>query len=293
MQQLVEPWPDYALLDTGDGEKLEKFGAYVLRRPEPQAIWPKAMPQSVWEKMPDATFLRGKGNEEAGNWTVKPGMQDPWYCRYEKGPLNLRYKLSLSAFKHVGVFPEQSANWDFMATELTRIQKECGEVPKVLNLFAYTGIASLAARSLRTQVTHVDAVRQVLSWGKDNMEASKLDGIRWLADDALKFVRREERRGNRYHCIILDPPAYGRGPEGEKWILEDSISELMRVCSQILAQKSSCLILNLYSMGYSACIAENLCRVFFPQAGIQSGELVLADTHGRKLPLGVFCRVSL
>ena len=293
MQQLVEPWPDYALLDTGDGEKLEKFGAYVLRRPEPQAIWPKAMPQSDWEKMPNATFLRGKGNTEAGNWILKPGMQDPWYCRYEKGPLSLRYKLSLSAFKHVGIFPEQSANWDFMANELTRIEKECGEVPKVLNLFAYTGIASLAARSMGAQVTHVDAVRQVLSWGKDNMEASNLDGIRWLADDALKFVRREERRGNRYHCIILDPPAYGRGPEGEKWILEESISELMLLCSHILAQKNSCLILNLYSMGYSACIAENLCRVFFPQAGIRSGEFVLTDTHGRKLPLGIFCRVCL
>ncbi len=284
------PWADYELIDTGKGEKLERFGPYTLRRPEPQAIWPASLPESEWEKRANASFFRSKGNAESGSWIQKPGMPERWFCRYERGPLKLRYKLALSSFKHVGIFPEQSSNWDYMAKALSEISSATGASPKVLNLFAYTGIASLAARACGAQVTHVDAVKQVVGWAKENMEASGQDGIRWLADDALKFVKREERRGNRYHCIILDPPAYGRGPDGEKWILEEQLPELLSSCSRILEEKNHCLILNLYSMGFSSLIAENLVKTYFPDSESESGELFLTDSFGRKLPLGIFSR---
>jgi 23S rRNA (cytosine1962-C5)-methyltransferase len=292
MQEEVKPWDDYELLDTGGGEKLERFGKHILRRPEPQAIWPKSLPEQEWESRAQASFFRSKGNAESGNWIQKPGMPERWFCRYERGNLKLQYKLALSSFKHVGIFPEQSANWDYLNIELKRISTAIGEYPKVLNLFAYTGLASLAACASGAQVTHVDAVKQVVSWARENMESSSLDGIRWLADDALKFVKREERRGNRYHCIILDPPAYGRGPDGEKWLLEEHLPELMAACSNILEKKNHCLILNLYSMGFSSLIAENLVKTYFPESQHQSGELFFFDAAKRKLPLGIFSRCS-
>jgi 23S rRNA (cytosine1962-C5)-methyltransferase len=290
MQEEVKTWADYELLDTGSGEKLERFGPYILRRPEPQAIWPKALPEKDWEAKAHASFFRSKGNPESGNWISKPGMPERWFCRYERGDLKLQYKLALSSFKHVGIFPEQSANWDFLFSELKRISSAIGEKPKVLNLFAYTGIASLAACAAGAQVTHVDAVKQVVGWARENMEASSLDGIRWLADDALKFVKREERRGNRYHCLILDPPAYGRGPEGEKWLLEEQLPELLASCRNILEEKNHCIILNLYSMGYSSLIAENLLRTYFPESETSRGEFFFTDEGGRKLPLGIYSR---
>lgn len=289
---LVEGWEDYRLLDSGGGEKLEQFGSWVLRRPEPQAIWPKGLQEEEWQQRADAVFTRSKGSSEAGSWSKRPGMKDPWFCSYRRNGLNLRYKLALSSFKHVGVFPEQSSNWDFLARKLPQIRENCGEAPRVLNLFGYTGIASLAACSLDAKVTHVDAVRQVLSWGRESMQESGLDGIRWLADDALKFVRREERRGNSYHCIILDPPAYGRGPDGEKWLLEEQIGELLDICSRLILKKNYCVILNMYSMGYTAVVAENLCKSHFSWIQMDSGELHMADISGRKLPLGIFCRFS-
>jgi 23S rRNA (cytosine1962-C5)-methyltransferase len=290
MQEEVRFWNDYELLDTGGGEKLERFGPYILRRPEPQAIWSKALAENVWEEMAHASFFRSKGNPESGNWITKPGVPERWFCGYEKGDLKLRYKLALSSFKHVGIFPEQSANWDYLSREIKRIAATISEKPKVLNLFAYTGIASLAACASGAQVTHLDSVKQVVSWARENMEASGLDGIRWLADDALKFVKREERRGSRYHCIILDPPAYGRGPDGEKWLLEEHLPELLACCSRILEKENHCLILNLYSMGYSAMIAENMVKTILPASEIQCGELFFTDKAGRKLPLGIFSR---
>jgi len=285
-----EPWADYQLLDTGNGEKLERFGKFILRRPEPQAIWPSALPESEWEKMSDAIFNRSKGNAESGNWILKPGMKEKWICKYEREKIQIQYKLSLSSFKHVGIFPEQAANWDFMCSELARISKLIGAAPKVLNLFAYTGIASVIARATGAQVSHLDAVKQVVGWSRENMEASGLDGIRWIVDDALKFVKREERRGSKYHCIILDPPAYGRGPDGEKWILEEKLPELLSACAALLEKENYCLILNLYSMGLSPLIALNLVNTYFPKAENSAGELYMEDLQGRKLPLGIFAR---
>jgi len=293
MIKLLNPseWPDYELIDTGDYEKLERFGKYVLRRPEPQAVWSKSLSEKEWEQQTNAWFKRDKTklsneNSEKGQWILKSGMPQQWYMTYICRDVQLTFRLGLTAFKHVGIFPEQAANWDFIYDRC--LEKEgC----RALNLFAYTGGASLAAKAAGADVTHVDSVKQVLTWSRGNMESSGLDGIRWVCEDALKFVKREVRRGSRYNCIILDPPAYGRGPEGEKWVLENQIAELMDACGQLADSVSFFCVLNLYSMGFSSLIAENLFRQYFPKnKSLEVGELYLEDRSGRKLPLSVFGR---
>ncbi|MDR0542329.1 MAG: class I SAM-dependent methyltransferase, partial [Dysgonamonadaceae bacterium] len=233
-----------------------------------------------------------EGNEK-GEWILKPKMPQQWFISYTYKNMTLKFRLGLTAFKHVGVFPEQAGNWDFIFDTVFGLVEEFknSKDVKILNLFAYTGGASLAAKAAGADVTHVDSVRQVLSWSRENMEASGLDNIRWVCEDALKFVKREAKRGKKYHGIILDPPAYGRGPEGEKWILEDNIAELMDACSIISDENKAFCILNLYSMGFSSLIAENLLKDYFQgNSQIEFGELFLQDRAGRKLPLSVFGR---
>jgi 23S rRNA (cytosine1962-C5)-methyltransferase len=282
---------DYALIDSGNFKKLERFGQFILSRPEPQAIWSPALSEAEWAKKAHATFNRKTGaatTAEDGNWELKPGMPDQWYIRYDFEGMHLNFRLGLTSFKHVGIFPEQAENWNYLFHGL---QKMSLDQPLVLNLFAYTGGASLAAKSAGADVVHVDSVKPVVSWARQNMEASQLDNIRWTVEDALKFVRKEAKRGRKYQGIILDPPAYGRGPEGEKWLLEKHLPELMELCGQILDPEHHVLILNLYSMGFSALIAENLVKQYFPFAkDIENGELYIPDQAGRKLPLGVFAR---
>jgi 23S rRNA (cytosine1962-C5)-methyltransferase len=292
-------WPDYELIDCGGYEKLERFGKYILRRPEPQAVWRKTMSEKDWEQQTDAWFKKAKdktnpeGNEK-GEWILKPKMPQQWFITYSYKNMLLKFRLGLTAFKHVGIFPEQAENWNFIyntvSASVDMTAKDFNGF-KILNLFAYTGGASLAAKAAGADVTHVDSVRQVLSWSRENMEASGLDNIRWVCEDALKFVKREAKRGKKYQGIILDPPAYGRGPEGEKWILEDHIAELMDACRQISDENKAFCVLNLYSMGFSSLIAENLMKDYFPKnSPIESGELFLRDRAGRKLPLSVFSR---
>lgn len=217
-------------------------------------------------------------------------MPDKWVFQYRTKELHLRTKLALSSFKHVGVFPEQATNWDFIARTLKQIPEE---KPLVLNLFAYTGIASLAAKAAGADVTHVDSVKQVISWSRENMDLSGLSNIRWVVEDALKFVQREVRRGNKYNGLILDPPAYGRGPDGEKWLLEESLNELLRLCALLLKEKNFFFIINLYSLGFSALIVENLIKAHFgTEIKHEFGELFIPDSFGKKLPLGVFSRFS-
>ena len=292
--ELLSPkdWPDYELIDSGDFEKLERFGKYRLRRPEPQAVWRKALLESDWEKLTDARFRKEKGKSandgnEKGEWILSPSMPQQWFISYSYSAMKLRFRLGLTAFKHVGIFPEQAVNWDYIFETV----RKSPTPPIVLNLFAYTGGASLSAKAAGADVVHVDSVRQVLNWSHENMEASGLDNIRWVCEDALKFVKREVKRGKRYQGIVLDPPAYGRGPEGEKWILEDNIAELMEACSKIVDKTHFFCVLNLYSMGFSSLVAENLMKGFFPEIkNFYSGELFLSDHKGRKLPLSVFCR---
>lgn len=284
---------DYALIDTGGGEKLERFGKYVLRRPEPQAVWQKNMPEQEWQNQANAYFRREKESQketEKGEWVLKPGMPEQWFISYSFNGLKLRMRLGLTAFKHIGVFPEQAENWNYIYNALSSMHIE---TPRVLNLFAYTGGASLAAKAAGADVVHVDSVKQVINWAAENQQASKLDGIRWVVEDAMKYIRRELKRGKTYHGIILDPPAYGRGPEGEKWILEDSINELIQICSQLLENNHRFFVLNLYSMGFSSLIAENLIKTHFPEVkNHEFGELYLGDNSGKRLPLGVFLRFS-
>lgn len=266
-------WQDYELMDSGVFEKLERFGEYVTIRPEPQAVWPRGMPDGEWEKLAGAVFRRSAGNggnryqEERGEWTLRKGMPEQWHigCRYKDA--SIRMRLGLTSFKHVGVFPEQAENWKFIYENITRLKQASGKAPRVLNLFAYTGGATLMARAAGADVTHVDSVKQVVAWARENMETSGLDGVRWIVDDAMKFVRREVRRGNTYDGIILDPPSYGRGPDGEKWVLEQHIGEMLELCSQLLAPQGF-FVLNLYSMGFAHCRQAGI-RYFRMQRGVR------------------------
>ncbi len=292
---LLEPqhWTDYELIDSGNYEKLERFGKHILVRPEPQAVWQKSLPEKEWEDMADAIFRREKGKSsqdgnERGEWIQKKGMPDQWFINYDYKDMHLKFRLGLTSFKHVGIFPEQAENWNFIYDTIKSFDVS---EPKVLNLFAYTGGASIAAKSAGADVTHVDSVKQVITWSRENMEASNLDNIRWIVEDALKFCRREIKRGKKYNGIILDPPAYGRGPDGERWILEENIAELMSICHELLENENSFLILNLYSMGFSPVIAENLIKNYFPAIeSYQYGELLIPEKSGKRLPLSIFIR---
>lgn len=285
--QLLTPthWKDYELLDCGDFEKLERFGNMVLIRPEPQAVWSKTLNEAEWTKLHDIRF-KGR-SATSGEW-IKKNQKSPdrWHIQYENEDIKIKFRLALTSFKHVGIFPEQAVNWDYITKNIKRFKTE---TPKVLNLFAYTGGASLVARAAGADTTHVDSIKQVVTWANENQELSELDNIRWMVEDALKYVKRELKRGKKYNGIILDPPAYGHGPNGEKWKLEDHIQEMMRDVVQLLDEKEHFLILNTYSLGFSSVIVENLIKSSYPQVqNLETGELYLQAKTGVKLPLGVF-----
>lgn len=281
-------WTDYELIDCGHFEKLERFGSWITIRPEPQAVWDAALPVEDWERLAHVRFV--PKNSSSGEWKkLKKNMPDRWNISYTlPGGQTIRLRMGLTAFKHVGVFPEQAVNWDFIHDAIGQLKTP---QPRFLNLFAYTGGASLAARATGADVTHVDSIKQVVTWANENMALSELDNIRWLVDDALKFVKREQRRGSRYQGIILDPPAYGHGPAGEKWKLEDQINEMIQAVTALLDEREHFLILNAYSLGFSAMILENLFDKMHRQ-NLQTGELFLKAKHGSKLPLGVFGRLQ-
>jgi 23S rRNA (cytosine1962-C5)-methyltransferase len=267
---------------------------YILRRPEPKAIWAKSMSDYEWEQCAHATFTHCKGKEsssdERGEWTLKKGMPDRWLIHYNSNGLHFSLRLALTAFKHVGVFPEQASNWDYIYARCRAASN-----PKVLNLFAYTGAASLAARAAGARVFHIDAIKQVVTWAKANMQHSGMpDGIHWIVDDALKFVERQARRGSVYQGIILDPPAYGRGPSGERWLLNDGILALMQSVKQLLDTQGAFIVLNLYAMGILPTAAATLVRsIMTANASVQSGELGVIDRFTKCLPLSVYARMDL
>ena len=299
-------WKDYEIIDSGDGEKLERFGTFCLARPEPKALWTKSMGDAQWGKMIHTRFKPGAGfgkagKEDSGTWERIRQMDDQWYIRYRsvQPGLNLTLRLGLTSFKHVGVFPEQAANWEYIYREtsslVAKAKADGAPCPRVLNLFAYTGAASLAARAAGADVTHLDSVRQVVTWARGNMEHSGMDGIHWVVEDAMKFARREARRGNRYQGIILDPPAYGHGPDGEKWKLDECLFDMLRTVKDILEPKNSFMVLNLYSNGYSPLLGETTVKEAFKlkEGGyiMESGELALRDRYGKALPLSIFVRL--
>jgi len=275
---------DYELIDCGDFEKLERFGNYITIRPEPQAIWKKRLTQKEWEQQAHVKFI--PKSSSAGIWQKLKNMPDQWKIQYEIDKnVQLTFRLGLTSFKHVGIFPEQAVNWKSIY-QFLHTKKNA----KFLNLFAYTGGASIAAKAAGADVTHVDSIKQVVTWANENMSNSKLDGIRWIVDDALKFVKKEIRRGNQYHGIILDPPAYGHGANGEKWKLEENIQEMMESVLQLLNPKEHLLILNAYSLGFSALVAENMLSDFSKKnkSELSIGELYISSKTGIKLPLGVW-----
>ncbi len=282
-------WIDYELIDCGDFEKLERFGSLVLRRPEPQALWNKVLSDAEWNKMADITFKQ-KGSHQ-GEWIKKnKNTADKWKLTYTSKAFAIKFNLSLTSFKHVGIFPEQAANWDYIFEKTKQVKHEQA---RFLNLFAYTGGASLAAKAAGADVTHVDSIKQVVNWSRENMESSNLDNIRWVVEDAMKFVKREVKRGKTYHGIVLDPPAYGIGANGERWQLEQSINEILQDIAKLLNPTQHFIILNVYSMGLSALLVQNLMQQNFKNCNaIQNGELYLQAKSGVTLPLGIIARYS-
>jgi 23S rRNA (cytosine1962-C5)-methyltransferase len=287
---LLKPyhWNSYELWDSGAYKKLEKFGDFIISRPEPQAVWDTSLSESEWERKVNAVFRKEAGNPEKGEWILKKGMPQQWFMSYKHEELDLKFRLGLSSFKHVGIFPEQAANWEYIYAKTKNISN-----PKVLNLFAYTGGASLAAKAAGADVVHVDSVKPVISWSRENMEASGLNDIRWVVEDAMKFVQREVKRGNKYQGIILDPPAYGRGPQGEKWVVEEDLNHMLKLCKELLDTQNYFFIINLYSIGFSALVLESLMNSIFGKVkNPEFGELFLEDKFEKKLPLGTFFRFS-
>ena len=276
---IANGWKEYEVIDTSCGEKLERWGKYLLVRPDPQVIWDTPKTEPGWRKMNAHYHRSSKGG---GEWEFFD-LPQQWDLHYK----NLTFHLKPFSFKHTGLFPEQAANWDWFGDKIRKADRPI----KVLNLFAYTGGATLAARAAGAEVTHVDSVKPVVTWSRENMELSGLEGVRWIVEDALKFVQREVRRGSRYRGIILDPPAYGRGANGEKWILEDNIGEMLDCCARLLEPQRAFLVLNLYSMGLSSTLARTAVRqAFGAPHEEQWGELCFTDRAGKELPLGTYYR---
>jgi 23S rRNA (cytosine1962-C5)-methyltransferase len=267
----------YQLLDCGNGRKLEQFGAYVLDRPEPRAYWLPNWSDKQWRESTDARFEQTGKN--TGSWEKKGNIPSQWLVEFQVGAKRLKFECKLTKFKHVGIFPEHHSNWEFIARETQK-----GD--KILNLFAYTGGASLAAAVSGGDVTHVESVKQVISWARQNMESSQLSGIRWMAEDALTYVKREVKRGKKYKGIILDPPAFGLGKNGKRWVMEDQINDLLSDLSRLL-QPGGFLVLNLYSVKTSSSTLYNLVhRHFNSFQSIDYGETLIESASGFQMPAG-------
>ncbi|MBI3573623.1 class I SAM-dependent methyltransferase [Candidatus Kaiserbacteria bacterium] len=279
----TKPEKGYELLDSGEEEKLERYGNIILARPDPQALWAKRLPESEWKRA-DAWYER---KEKAGKWHVKKELPKEWSIDFG----GLKFLIRPTSFKHTGIFPEQRGNWEW-STELVR---NAGRPVSVLNLFAYTGGATLAAAKAGSEVTHLDASKTAVSWAKENAKLSGLSEkpIHWVVEDALKFVKREESRGNRYDAIIMDPPAFGHGPKDELWKIEENFLPLMRSSMKILSEKPLFFLINGYASGYSPlAFAHNLSPLVEKSDGeVEYGELTIEESKShRLLPAGIFAR---
>lgn len=288
MLYTADQWEDYQCLDAGDGEKLESWKGIVLRRPDPQAIWPKDTKSSPWSEV-DAHYHRSKSG--GGHWEYKKKLPESWTIQYK----GLTFKVSPTGFKHTGIFPEQSVNWDWM---MNLIQKHREEEIRVLNLFAYTGCASMACSYAgASEVVHVDASKGMVQWAKENRDLSHLteNKIRFIVDDCLKFVEREKRRGHTYHGILMDPPSYGRGPNGEMWKFEKEITTLIRATEEILDEHALFYLINSYTTGFSSTVLENLLKTMVlpkhPEGKVETGEIALPlQNRDMLLPCGIYGR---
>ncbi len=283
---LCDQWRDYQVLDTGDGEKLERWGDIVLRRPDPQVIWPKAQPE-LWQQA-QAVYERSESG--GGHWDFRDKLPDRWVIDLD----GLKFYVKPTGFKHTGLFPEQAANWAFMQSRI-RSAGAWGRPPKVLNLFAYTGGATLACAAAGAHVTHVDAAKGMVLWARENRDLSGIpeERTRFIIEDAKAFVKRELRRGNRYDAILMDPPSYGRGPGGEVWKLENELYPLVDLCAQVLSDTPLFFLINGYTTGFSASVLRNiaqrcLCARYGGKA--EADELCLTVSTGGVLPCGTTAR---
>jgi 23S rRNA (cytosine1962-C5)-methyltransferase len=278
---------DYALLDCGAGRKLERFGAVVVDRPEPQALWRPHLPKAEWAKA-HAVFSASGEDDEKGKWRVDKRVPDAWPVRID----GVTMLCKLSGLWHLGLFPEQNPHWDWMLERLAAVK---GERPRVLNLFGYTGAASLLAAKAGAEVTHVDASKKAIQWGKENQAASGLDAakIRWLLDDAAKFAARDVRRGKTYHMILVDPPKFGRGPEGEVWDLFKNLPPLLEDLAKLLAPEAA-MVLTVYAIRASALAFDQLLREALNGKGgsFEIGELAIRARSGPLVPTSLFVRWS-
>ena len=281
---IASEWKDYEVLDTGDGEKLERWRDIILRRPDPQAIWPKQKPE-IWTRA-DAHYHRSQ--KGGGEWEFFKKLPDRWSVRYGA----LEFYVRPTGFKHTGLFPEQAVNWDWMAGLIRKSNRPI----KVLNLFGYTGGATLACAAAGAKVTHVDAAKGMVQWAGENRKLAKIDEtrVRWIVDDAVKFVEREARRGNTYEGILMDPPSYGRGPGGEVWKLEDNLWDFVLLCSGVLSDDALFVLINSYTTGLAPSVLSYITdSIFTARRGGSSRaeELGLPVTQsGLVLPCGASCR---
>jgi 23S rRNA (cytosine1962-C5)-methyltransferase len=289
-------WKEYELIDCGDFEKLERFGQYTLIRPEPQAIWSKSLSDEEWKRIADAKFVREQKDrfrftdDVKGGWSKSAAMPESWNINYQYNNLTLTLRLALTGFGHVGMFPEQGDNWNFIYDTINGWN---GPKGRVLNLFAYTGAASVVARTAGAEVIHCDASRPGINWANQNMQLNGRSDIRWVYEDAFKFVRREVKRGNRYNGIIMDPPPYGRGPEGEKWTLQEQLNELIEMSSNLLDPNQSFFILSMYAVGLSPVVGLNVVKTHFKEIQPEYGEFFLkAREVDKDLPMGTFLRFN-
>lgn len=271
-------WEDYELLDSGNGLRLERFGKHIISKPDPQAIWKPSFSQTFWENADAKYFNNG--------WTKKSDFPFKWEIRYK----NLKFFAKLTPFKHTGIFPEQGLNWDFIENSIKSVNYQ----PNILNLFAYTGVASLVAAEKGAKVTHLDASKPSISWAKENQEASGLldKPIRYILDDAVSFTSREIRRGSKYDGIIMDPPVYGHGPKGEVWDFSKSFSILLENCSKLLSDKPLFVISNAYAISSSSIMLKNLFEDYFPKGSLEYGELALEQKNNRLISTGIIARLS-
>lgn len=286
MNVISTDWKDYEVLDAGSGEKLERWNKTILRRPDPVAIWP-ILDEKEWKKA-DAVYHRSK--KGGGSWEYRKPVREFWTVTYK----DLKFKISPTGFKHTGLFPEQAANWDFVMKKIRQAKEQSDAPVRILNLFAYTGGATMAAaKAGADEVVHLDASKGINEWAKENMELNHLEHkkIRFLVEDALKFIRREQRRGRTYQGIIMDPPSYGRGPNGEVWKLEDSIFELIDEAQKLLADDALFMVINLYTTGFPlTSLLQTMERTIVRYHGgkAEVGETLLPLKNGEGyLPCGI------
>ena len=279
--KLANNWKDYEILDMANGEKLERWGDVVLIRPDPQIIWNKKEHEEKW-KTANAIYNRSKTG--GGSWQYKKKMPSEWKIKYK----DLTFNIKPMGFKHTGLFPEQAVNWDWMMEKIKSAKRDI----KVLNLFAYTGGATVACLSAGASVCHVDSSKGMVSWAKENVISSRLKDrpVRYIVDDVVKFVNREIRRGNKYDAIIMDPPSYGRGAKGEVWRFEDDITDLVELCTKVLSKKPLFFLINSYTTGISAKVLENILKINIKNDGIfESGEVGLPMKDSKLvLPCGIY-----